>query len=146
MKKNVKWVGFGESDEDEKLDPETPEAIHKAEMEDGGYTIVKEGDENMVSKKSKVADGVNTTMLGISQEEAERIYANTLKRGRFIAGYEPDEMEGEMDPKTKRQKLDLARTGECFYQHDIKSIKKQELENLQENFEAIKRQLAKKME
>jgi hypothetical protein len=70
MKKNVKWVGFGESDEEEKLDPETPEAIHKAEMEDGGFTIVKEGDDNMVSKKSKVADGVNTTMLGISHEEA----------------------------------------------------------------------------
>jgi len=75
MKKNVKWVGFGDSDdEEEKLDPESPEAAHKALMEDGGYTITKEGDDNIFSKKSKASDKNNTSMLGISQEEAQRIY------------------------------------------------------------------------
>lgn len=70
MKKNVKWVGFGESDEEEQLDPNTPEAMHQAEMEDGyggdSFTIVKEGDDNIFSKKHKAADNKNTTMLGIS--------------------------------------------------------------------------------
>ena len=124
MKKNVKWVGFGESDEEEEKDQNTPEAIHKAEMEDGGFTLVAEGDNNIFSKKHKVADNQNTTMLGISQEEAQRIYQASLKRGRFVDGVDPDEQEGEMDPKTKRQKLADAKDGLCFYQMDQKSIKK----------------------
>ena len=71
MKKNVKWVGFGDSDdEEEKLDPESPEAAHKALMEEGGFTLTKEGDDNIFSKKNKASDKINTTMLGISQEEA----------------------------------------------------------------------------
>ena len=60
MKKNVKWVGFGDSDDDDqdKLDPESPEAAHKALMEEGGFTITKEGDDNIFSKKSKASDKV----------------------------------------------------------------------------------------
>jgi hypothetical protein len=33
-------------------------------------------------------------------------------------------MEGEMDPKTKRQKLEAASKGDCYYVHDVKAIKK----------------------
>lgn len=75
-------------------------------MEEDGFTLVEQGDDNIFSKKSKAADGVNTTMLGISKEEAENIYKETLKRGRYVIGAEADEMQGEMDPKTKRQKLE----------------------------------------
>ena len=52
MKKNVKWVGFGDSDDDEqKLDPESPEAAHIALMEEDGFTMTKIGDNNIESKK-----------------------------------------------------------------------------------------------
>ena len=50
-------------------------------MIDGGFTLVEEGDDNMASKKHKVADGINTTMLGITESEANKIYRQTLKRG-----------------------------------------------------------------
>ena len=43
-------------------------------MEEDGFTLTKEGDDNIFSKKSKASDKNNTTMLGISQEEAQRIY------------------------------------------------------------------------
>ena len=71
MKKNVKFVHVDDSDQEEQNgDPNDPVQQHKAEMEHGGFTLVKEGDDNMASKKHKVADGINTTMLGITAEEA----------------------------------------------------------------------------
>lgn len=67
MKKNVKYVDLEDSDNaDENIDPEDPEQQHKARMTEGGFTLVQEGDDNMASKKHKVADGINTTMLGIT--------------------------------------------------------------------------------
>ena len=61
-------------------------------MEEDGFTLVEQGDDNIFSKKSKAVDGVHTTMLGISKEEAENIYKETLKRGRYVMGAEADEM------------------------------------------------------
>lgn len=48
----------------------TKEEIHKREMEDGGFTFVSEGADNLKSGKHKVSDGKITTMHGISREEA----------------------------------------------------------------------------
>ena len=72
MKKNVKFIDFEDSGDDETkdIDPEDPALQHKAKMVDGGFTLVEEGDDNMASKKHKVADGINTTMLGITDTEA----------------------------------------------------------------------------
>ena len=97
-------------------------------MEHGGFTLVKEGDDNMASKKHKVADGINTTMLGITAEEAQKIYRQTLKRGGQINGLEDD--------AGKRQKTDV---NMGLYKHQTKNLKKEELENLRENFDDLKR-------
>ena len=43
-------------------------------MMDGGFTMVEEGAEHGGSKKHKASDGVVTTMHGITQGEAYRIY------------------------------------------------------------------------
>ena len=87
MKKNVKYVDFNddsdlENDEDE-TKPKTDEQLKKEQMEEGGFTLVETGDSNMHSKKSKTADGMDTTMLGVSQEEAQNIYRQSLKRLRL---------------------------------------------------------------
>ena len=73
VKKNVKYVEFGDESEDDQNDedrPLTQEEQHNLEMEEGGFTIVKAGADTMKSVKAKVSDGKETVMLGISQEEA----------------------------------------------------------------------------
>jgi hypothetical protein len=52
----------------------TEAQVHETEMLDGGFTLVREGADNVQSKKFKASDGMNTTMVGISQEEGKRIY------------------------------------------------------------------------
>ena len=115
MKKNVKFVNFtGDDSDKESVDEQNPEEVHKKQMEDGGFTLVQEGDDNMLSKKHKVGDGVNTTMLGITQEEAQRIYRQTLKRGREVYGTEDN--HGEKIQKTANPGL---------YKHQAKHERKQ---------------------
>lgn len=76
MKKNVKYVEFGDESEDEKEEdrPLTQEEIHNLEMEEGGFTVVKTGASTMKSVKAKTSDGKETVMLGITQEDAQKIY------------------------------------------------------------------------
>lgn len=54
-----------DSDHDEN-EPLTEAQEHEKQMEDGGFTLVREGAENVQSKKHKVSDGNHTTMVGIS--------------------------------------------------------------------------------
>ena len=116
MKKNVKFVNFtGDDSDKESVDEQNPEEVHKKQMKDGGFTLVEEGDANMLSKKHKVGDGVNTTMLGITQEEAQRIYRQTLKRGRDVYG-DDDESQAEKKQKTANPGL---------YKHQAKHERKQ---------------------
>lgn len=61
----------------------------------GGFTVVKDGASTMKSVKAKTTDGKQTVMLGISQEEAQAIYRNQLKRGRGIIGLDSDEEDAE---------------------------------------------------
>ena len=84
MKKSVKYVAFdGDEDSDDNQE-KTPQDEHRRIMEEGGFTIVEEGAQNMTSKKHKVSDGMVTTMHGITQEEGMRIYREQLKRGMSI--------------------------------------------------------------
>ena len=39
-------------------------------MEEGGFTLVEEGDDHLHSKKSRKDDGNYTTMVGIKREHA----------------------------------------------------------------------------
>lgn len=80
--------------------------MHEKEMEDGGFTLVRDGAQNVMSKKHKVSDGNHTTMVGISQEEMKKIYRQSLKRGVPIQGLDSDEEEQE------RQKLQQEEQGE----------------------------------
>ena len=73
-KKHVK-TAFDDFDSDH--DPEAPlteEQLHEQNMENGGFTLVREGAGTVQSKKHKVSDGNHTTMVGISQEEMKKIY------------------------------------------------------------------------
>ena len=72
----------------------------------------------MASKKHKVADGIYTTMLGITEAEAQKIYRQTLKRGGQIHNAEDDEDENK---PSKIQK-----TGANFgmYKHQTKHLRK----------------------
>ena len=60
-------------------------------MEEGGFTVIQTGDASMQSKKAKASDGMETTMLGITQDEAQRIYKESLQRGKSIVGLEADD-------------------------------------------------------
>ena len=69
-KKSVKAYanGFGASDDELEDDSdEDAEARKEREaMEEGGFTLVKEGAHTLESKRKRVGDGVHTTMLGIT--------------------------------------------------------------------------------
>ena len=92
-KKHVK-TAFDDFDSDhEEGAPLTETQQHEKDMEDGGFTLVREGADTIQSKKSKVSDGNHTTMVGISQEEMQKIYRQSLKRGVPIQGLDSDEEE-----------------------------------------------------
>lgn len=69
-KKSVKAYanGFGASDDE--LEDDSDEDVEARErreaMEEGGFTLVKEGAQTLESKRKKVGDGVHTTMAGIT--------------------------------------------------------------------------------
>mmetsp|Transcript_17397 Transcript_17397/g.29270 ORF Transcript_17397/g.29270 Transcript_17397/m.29270 type:complete len:95 (+) Transcript_17397:395-679(+) len=86
LKKQVKSFSKfnGDEDEEEGDSDEMPEETRKRkEMEEGGFTVVQTGSENIhsKSKKHKINDGGATTMLGISQEEAKKAYRECLIKG-----------------------------------------------------------------
>jgi len=66
MKKSLKWVDFEGDDKDEKPLEETPEDAHRRKMEEGGFTLVEDREDNRNTKKHKVSDGYITTMRGIT--------------------------------------------------------------------------------
>ena len=135
-------------------------------MQDGGFTLVREGD-NVYSKKFKVTDG-DATMVGISQEEGLRIYRQSLKRGQKIMGLDSDEEDLEREKMAKEENEDIpikreeveipglpklyddqkkSKTSEKkgMYAMQSKASKKEEIDNLRDNFEEYKRRLAKKL-
>ena len=103
-------------------------------MEDGGFTLVREGADTIQSKKSKVSDGNHTTMVGISQEEMQKIYRQSLKRGVPIQGLDSDEEELE------RQKLDTeeAKWADTGFQHEMVDI--EGLPKLYNNHKKVKKE------
>ena len=58
----------------------------------GKFTLVSEGAATLESKRKKVSDGMNTTMLGIKYEEAERLFRESLKKGNQIIGMDEDQI------------------------------------------------------
>lgn len=91
------------SDEEEEEEIQNQKDHHKKQMEEGGYTLVTEGGSTMQSKKHKVADKYVTTMLGVNQEEAERVYRESLKRGQSIIGLSEEEARLERDRVFKEE-------------------------------------------
>ena len=171
-KKHVK-TAFDDFDSDhEEGAPLTETQQHEKDMEDGGFTLVREGADTIQSKKSKVSDGNHTTMVGISQEEMQKIYRQSLKRGVPIQGLDSDEEEQERQkldteeakwadtgfqhemvdieglPKlyNNHKKVKKEKEGSGLYAHQTKQSKKEELISLQTNFEEYKRRLAKKIQ
>ena len=82
-------------------------------MEEGGFTLIQEGTENMnsKSKKHKMSDGLATTMLGISEEEAKKAYRMSILKGQQIIGLDQEEYEAErervLEEIKKEQKEDM---------------------------------------
>lgn len=134
-------------------------------MEEGGFTLVKEGAQTLESKRKRVADGVHTTMLGITKEEAERLLRESLKKGKQVIGMDDEEVEVERDRifkedaesealrglnlqgfiQTGKSKMKIAKRQD-IYAHQQREQRKQDLEKLQADFEVYKRRLAKRIE
>ena len=69
-------------DDEEELDRKARKRSHREMMEEGGFTVVQNVGNFMNSKRVKQTDKNDTsTMYGISQQEAQRIYREQLKRG-----------------------------------------------------------------
>jgi hypothetical protein len=93
LKKNAKYATgkFGASDDEEsEIDDEAK--TKRQEMEDGGFTIVTAGTENLKSKKAKVSDGIMTTMGGFNQEEGQRVYRDHIQRDLDVIGLTEEEV------------------------------------------------------
>ena len=91
-------------------------------MEDGGFTVVTTGSSVMQSKKAKVADGNHTTMLGISQEEAERIYREQVKKGMSVIGLTDEEAKKERVRILKEEDADHLQNSEAFAGINLKGL------------------------
>ena len=161
----------GEEDEDE----DSPEIVHKRKMEDGGFTLVQIASDNLASKtkKYKVTDeSKTTTMLGISQKEADKAYRESLKRGQPIQGLDDEEYFRERERVLREEAAEkneefitqaeaLKKEGlpslydgkrtnkkelmqhKMMYPHLKKEEKKKDLEALQQQFEVYKKRIAK---
>lgn len=135
-RKQVRYLNTGE-DEDEE---EAPVDEHKAAMQDGGFTLVEEGDDHLHAKKKKTDDGNHTTMAGIKQEHAQKILNSYVSKGKYIPHKDDNDDFIEGSQPTKRQKVN---DNKAMYGMNVKDQKKQELLQLREDFDKYKRQMEK---
>ena len=87
-------------------------------MQDDGFTVVDQAGQKMASKRKKAVDSMGETVHGISQEEAKRIYAEQLRRGKHIIGLSEEEIKAERERVFKEDRESEALKGlnlEDFY-------------------------------